>query len=116
MADISLEGLTLHVADVDRSLEFYKRIPGVSVLFERPGRFALLQVGKGRLGLLNYDAGRFHVEFETSDLNAAYEELRASGLEPLSPPTDRPWGERDFLVTDPDGNVLEFGASSSSGI
>ena len=39
---ISLVGLTLHVADVERSLNFYKRLPDSS----------LLRVGSGRLGLL----------------------------------------------------------------
>jgi hypothetical protein len=49
---ISLVGLTLHVADVERSLSFYKRLPGSSILFHMPGKFALLRVGSGRLGLL----------------------------------------------------------------
>ena len=37
---ISLVGLTLHVADVERSLNFYKRLPDSS----------LLRVSSGRLG------------------------------------------------------------------
>ena len=49
---ISLVGLTLHVADVERSLNFYKRLPDSSILFHMPGKFALLRVGGGRLGLL----------------------------------------------------------------
>jgi len=49
---ISLVGLTLHVADVERSLSFYKRLPHTSVLFHMPGKFALLHVGNGRSGLL----------------------------------------------------------------
>jgi len=49
---ISLVGLTLHVADVDRSVEFYRRLPGAAVLFHLPGRFAMLRLGAGRLGLL----------------------------------------------------------------
>jgi catechol 2,3-dioxygenase-like lactoylglutathione lyase family enzyme len=108
MSDISLEGLTLHVADVRRSLDFYSRIPGAQVVFEQAGRFALLQIGKGRLGLLQYGSG-FHVELEAADLDKVYAQVREAGLEPESPPTLRPWGERDFLVTDPDGNKIEFG-------
>ena len=37
MMSISLVGLTLHVADVERSLSFYKRLPHTSVLFHMPG-------------------------------------------------------------------------------
>ena len=33
---VSLTGLTLHVADVDRALEFYRRLPSAEVLFHRP--------------------------------------------------------------------------------
>jgi len=61
--DISLEGMTLHVADVERSLEFYTKIPGVQVLVHRPGAFALLSIGNGRMGLLKY--GPTHIEFDT---------------------------------------------------
>jgi hypothetical protein len=33
---VSLAGLTSHVADVDRSLAFYRRLPGAAVLFHLP--------------------------------------------------------------------------------
>ena len=33
MANLSLEGLTLHVADLERSLAFFTRLPGVIVEF-----------------------------------------------------------------------------------
>ena len=49
--------MTLHVADVERSLDFYKRIPGAIVQQHRPGDSALLHFGEGRLGLLR-QAGR----------------------------------------------------------
>ena len=49
---VSMEGLTLRVADVERSLAFYKMIPGVEEIVHRPGEFALLSAGKGMVGLL----------------------------------------------------------------
>jgi catechol 2,3-dioxygenase-like lactoylglutathione lyase family enzyme len=108
MAQVSLEGLTLHVADLGRSLSFYSRIPGATVEFHRPGLFAMVRIGRGRLGLLQRGAGRFHVELEVDDLDAMYETLRRAGIEPKGPPVRHPWGERDFQVIDPDGFVLEF--------
>ena len=108
MAQVSLEGLTLHVADLERSLAFYSRIPGATVEFHRPGLFAMVRIGRGRLGLLQRAAGRFHVELEVDDLDAMYETLRRAGIEPKGPPVRHPWGERDFQVIDPDGFVLEF--------
>ena len=102
-------GLTLHVADVDRSVEFYRRLPGAAVLFHLPGRFALLRLGAGRLGLLADRKRPFHVELEVPDLAEAAAELRRLGCE-VDGPTRRQWGEEDVLVTDPDGNLLEFAA------
>jgi catechol 2,3-dioxygenase-like lactoylglutathione lyase family enzyme len=107
---ISLVGLTLHVADVDRSLTFYQQLPGATVLFHMPGRFAMLRVGSGRLGLLADQQRPFHVELEVPDLDAAADTLRQLGFTGDGP-TTRAWGERDFLVKDPDGNLLEFSAA-----
>jgi catechol 2,3-dioxygenase-like lactoylglutathione lyase family enzyme len=105
---INLVGLTLHVADVDRSLEFYKRLPDSSILYHMPGQFALLSVGSGRLGLLRDQKRPFHVEIDCDDLDATCALLKDSGF-PAEGPTTRPWGERDVLVVDPDGNLVEFG-------
>ena len=107
---VSLAGLTLHVADVDRSLAFYRRLPGAAVLFHLPGRFALLQLGQGRLGLLADRKRLFHIELEVPDLDATAAELQGLGIE-VDGPTERAWGERDVLVQDPDGNLLEFAAA-----
>ena len=104
---VSLVGLTLHVSDVDRSLEFYRRLPGAAVLFHLPGRFAMLRLGDGRLGLLADQKRHFHVELEVSDLETAAQDLRRLGFE-VEGPTRRSWGEQDVLVTDPDGNLLEL--------
>jgi catechol 2,3-dioxygenase-like lactoylglutathione lyase family enzyme len=105
---ISLVGLTLHVADVERSLDFYKRLPDSSILFHMPGRFALLRVGSGRLGLLQDTKRPFHVEIDCQDLDATCAQLKESGFQ-TEGPNMRPWGERDVLVIDPDGNLVEFG-------
>lgn len=107
--DASLAGLTLHVADLQRSVEFYKRIPGAALLFHQPDQFAMVRIGTGRLGLLKAQSVSFHVELETNDLDGMYDQLRLAGIEPQAPPAVRPWGERDFLVNDPDGNLIEFG-------
>jgi catechol 2,3-dioxygenase-like lactoylglutathione lyase family enzyme len=112
MANVSLEGLTLHVADLERSLAFYTRLPGTVVEVHQPELFAMVRIGRGRLGLLQRAAGRFHVELEVDDLDAFYEEVRRAGIEPKGAPVRHSWGERDFQVVDPDGFVLEFEAGA----
>lgn len=103
---VSLEGLTIRVSDVERSLEFYTRIPGARVEVHRPGAFALLSIGKGRLSLLK--VGPTHLEFDTSDPDGLYEYLKAAGMPVEEPPSAKAWGEYDFTLHDPDGNCLEF--------
>ena len=93
--------------DVDRSLEFYRRLAGAVVQFHMSGRFALLGLGEGRLGLLADQKRPFHIELEVSDLEAAAAELQRIGFE-IEGPTRRAWGEEDVLLTDPDGNLIEF--------
>ena len=97
--DLTLAGVTLHVADVDRSLAFYENFPGAEVVFHMPGRSALLRFGTGRL----------HLEVECGDLEATYTKFQKLGIPTEGPPTVRGWGERDFLVIDPDGNLVEVG-------
>ena len=104
--NISLEGMTLHVADVERSLAFYMKIPGAQILAHRTGAFALLAIGKGRLGLLKY--GPTHLEFDTPDPDTLYQQLKEAGMPVEEPPALKAWGEYDFIIHDPDGHCLEF--------
>jgi catechol 2,3-dioxygenase-like lactoylglutathione lyase family enzyme len=110
---ISLVGVTLHVADVERSLDFYKRLPDTSVVFHLPGKFALLRLGSGRLGLLQDQKRPFHLEIDCHDLDATYALFQELGIPTQGPPTQQAWGERDVLVVDPDGNLVEFGQARS---
>jgi catechol 2,3-dioxygenase-like lactoylglutathione lyase family enzyme len=106
MPNVSMEGTTLHVENVERSLEFYTKIPGVQIIVHRPGMFALLTIGKGRLGLLKF--GPTHIEFDTPDPDALYQQLKEAGLPVEDPPASKSWGEYDFTIHDPDGHCLEF--------
>lgn len=107
---LSLEGLTIRVEDVEQSLEFYTKLPGVEILTHRKGVFALIRIGAGRLGLLQMpSAPLFHLEFETpGDLDTLAQQFREAGMEYVKKPAQKSWGEVDFTVRDPDGNLLEF--------
>ena len=44
-----------------------------------------------------------------SDADTLHAELLQAGAHVLGEPTDHPWGLRDFVVVDTDGNRLTFG-------
>lgn len=110
---VRMEGLTLPVSDLERSLKFYEDLLGFEVEY-RKGSFALLRVGEGRIGLMSAEAPgpaeprkNLHVELGTDDLDRLYEDLKGRGAEFLDPPRDRPW-ERAMSLLDPDGYRIEF--------
>jgi catechol 2,3-dioxygenase-like lactoylglutathione lyase family enzyme len=122
MLDIRLEGLTLRVANVNRSMEFYCGKLGLCVEIDKAPQFAMIRVGGptgGTIGLLVHDdasgsvsmtpeqrAG-IHVELSTDNLDALYEHLKARGVVFLEPPHEEPW-ERSMRARDPDGYTVEF--------
>ena len=120
MQDVRLEGLTLRVADVRRSVEFYGGKLGFAVEIDKAPHFAMIRVGGpqgGTIGLLPHkadeaqatDAQRagIHIELTTDNLDALYEELKARGVEFFEPPHEEPW-ERSMKARDPDGYTVEF--------
>ena len=48
------------------------------------------------------------VHFQTDDLDAAFEKVRASGAEIVQEPTEQFWGTRDCAVRDPSGNQIRI--------
>ncbi len=118
---LRLEGLTLTVGSVARSVEFYGGVLGLEVAYQREPAFALIKVGDASIGLLSIDEARregaeemtpaqrraIHVEFTTDDLDALYTELTAKGMAFDQPPHDEPW-ERVMTGFDPDGYSVEI--------
>jgi catechol 2,3-dioxygenase-like lactoylglutathione lyase family enzyme len=48
------------------------------------------------------------VHFHADDLDASFEQVRATGAEIVEEPTEQPWGTRDFAVRDPSGNLVRI--------
>ncbi len=122
--DVRLDGLTLAVARVKRSMKFYAETLGFTVVVDAAPDFALVRVGGkggGTIGLLALKhavGGKVkrvtpamragvHVELSTRDLDGLYEKLKARGVEFDEPPHDEPW-ERTATARDPDGYALEL--------
>src|SRR5947209_12339 len=116
----------LTVADVARSMAFYRDVVGLPVALELPERGAAFHwigdVGQAMLGLWSMGSApmgmRLHIAFEMAlpDVLAAPERLRAQGIEPLSffgEPADEPsvigWMPAAAVYfRDPNGHMLEY--------
>ena len=109
----SLEGVSLHVADVEKSVAFYSKLPGAQLIMHREGEFAKFKIGDGHVQVVAIQLSEksFHIEINAPDLHALYEELKSAGIEPDEPPTKRFFGRTNFRMHDPDGNILEFDSS-----
>jgi len=67
----SLEGVSLHVADVEKSVSFYSKLPSAQLLMHRPGHFAKFKLGEGHIQVVAIppDEKCFHMEMNAPDLH-----------------------------------------------
>ena len=109
----------LLVADLPRSLAFYRDLLGFELTYvfpeDEPG-FASLAVEGGKLALAStdrpVDPSSTAIWVYTDDVDAAFAELEGAGVRVVAPPADQPWGERLASVADPDGYVVHVGAAA----
>lgn len=125
--------VSINVADMDRSVEFYRRVFGWEQLFdermEGPGFEAITGVpgaaGRacgGRVRDIRIELMCFNftpeqppgaglglrvLSLQVDDADAAYRDLRSSGVRVASEPVDL-YGTRMFFVIDPDGQGIEM--------
>ena len=121
----------LDVRDLARSLEFYVKLVGFRISFERPEeRFAYLVLNDTHLMLeeaagpgrrfrtapLEHPYGRgVNFQIRVADSAALHARILAAGLVPYLPLEER-WyrqnrvenGGRQFVIADPDGYLLRF--------
>ena len=109
----SISAITLAVRDMARAVAFYHNGAGIPILYGGPdAAFTSLQVGDGYLNLiLTPDAnvrwwGRCILYVDDVDAHCA--RMRAAGYTPDAEPTDAPWRERYYHITDPDGHEISF--------
>lgn len=110
----SISAVTLVVADMARSLEFYLPL-GFPLRYGGPDvEFSSLLAGDGYLNL-QLVRGSAGVEpvwgriiLWVDDVDAMYQRVCSIGARPEAPPADAAWGERYFHVRDPDGHELSF--------
>lgn len=110
-------GMGYTVADIERSLAWYRDVLGCAVKdrWEHDGRLMGAEMVAGAvtfyLGQDDWKKGRDRVKGQGcrlycttgQDLDALAASIKAKGWALEQEPTDQPWGWRDFSVVDPDG-------------
>ncbi|MNW46789.1 Glyoxalase-like domain protein [compost metagenome] len=107
--------------DVDRLVEFYEKVMGVSA--ERPAPvFAELALPSCTLAIGHSHTTQLFgvgsavgahnrtviLEFLVDDVEAEYARLKPFVDDWVMEPTTMPWGNRSMLFRDPDGNLLNL--------
>lgn len=128
---IALQYCHVTVNDPDESLGFYRDALGLEVRNDvASGEFRWVTLGSPDqpgvdIVISEPHAGRSQADgdvlqelltkgvlpmiiFRTSDLDALFEKVRASGAEVLQEPMDQPWGPRDCAFRDPSGNLVRI--------
>ncbi len=102
----------VQVSDWQRSVAWYGSILGLRVVLEdRPGQFALLEVGQGggrvalKGGAEPVDRGSVRLVFEVDDLEPLILHLTAHGVEVAGPKVSGE-GYREITLHDPDGTPI----------
>lgn len=100
------------VANLDRAVAFYRDRLGFALRF-RADEFALAVFGDeggAELALQQVAAPAARSCYvNVIGVEALHERCRTAGLRISNPLTTHPWGMRDFVVHDPDGNMLAIG-------
>ncbi len=105
-----LKAINLKVADLDKALGFYH--DGLSLeVIHKIEQIAVLDLGNVHLVLDQQEDPRTTgsgavLHMMVASVDAYHEDLVRKGITAESPPADRPWGDRDFMLVDPDGYRL----------
>jgi uncharacterized glyoxalase superfamily protein PhnB len=106
-----IPGIT--VKDIEAAKAFYTRHLKAKVTFDA-GWYVSLRVGAKdgpeiAFAMPHHDqdapvsSGSLSLYMEVDDVDAVHEEVRATGAIIDSPPSDKPWGDRSFMLSDPNG-------------
>lgn len=109
----SISAVTLATHDMPRAVRFYRALGFVMRYGGEDAAFTSFHAGVSYLNLIAAPPERCwswwgRVIFHVADVDALYRCALEQGLAPELAPSDAPWGERYFHITDPDGHEISF--------
>ena len=118
----SVSGFTCYCADLEKTSKFYLdlgflastrdekhasfRLNWFSIDFVAQAKEEKQEFKKDANAVSKGEGVYFNISVENVD--EIYEELIQKGYKPSSKPRDWPWGNREFVMRDPDGYKLVF--------
>lgn len=116
----------LAVADMARSVAFYRQVLGLEVIMDLGANVTLtggvcLQTADSWAGFLKKNPGELvwfgkvsELYFEEDDFDAFAEKLRSMDIHYVHPVKEHAWGQRVVRFYDPDGHIIEVGEAISA--
>lgn len=117
------KNVLLVVHDIDRSIDFYKKVLGLHVILDFKGHVTL----KGGICLQSYETWKDCIHknddeilfpshnqelyFEEEDLDIFVQKLNQYNITLVHPLKEQRWGQRVVRFYDPDGHIIEVGES-----
>jgi uncharacterized glyoxalase superfamily protein PhnB len=99
----------LPVSSVDAAASWYEETLGFRTAMRMPdGDYAIVERDGAALHLFRGDTAAVSLHIFVSRIEALAEEFEARGAAIAQPLARKPWGARDFRLSDPFGNELKF--------
>ena len=121
---MKLKNPMLIVSDMEKSVEFYKKVFGLHIIMD----FGANKTLTGGLVLQTLDTWRefignddisfggnnFEIYFEEDNFDVFAKKLKSFDVEYVHPVKEHPWGQRVVRIYDPDRHIIEIGENIKS--
>ena len=105
--------LTISTNKLEQSRDFYRDTLGFTLVFENDSYIEMLAQGSTTMGVSfvtpelsggeKFTGEGIILSFEVADVDAEFARLKAAGVRILEEIRDKAWGERSFVINDPNG-------------
>lgn len=116
---MKLKNTLLVVRDIDKTVEFYKKVFGLRVITDFGANKTLTgglvlqteETFKEFIGTdeISFGGNNFEIYFEEDDFDGFIKRLNDCEIEYVHPVKEHSWGQRALRIYDPDKHIIEIG-------